>query len=144
MLTTPKKKKEKESPSEKGWYRDNIARSIPRESGEDDKDDDNAHPPPRDGRTERADDHHGERSKPGSDPPGVHPRPERFVPHGPARGEPASRDLDGEVDERRHSEVFLWEALLDQFERRRGIVRLPGDLRDEVEREELLDICAWY
>jgi hypothetical protein len=67
-----------------------------------------------------------------------HPRPERVPRRAPARSEPSANDLEREVDEDRDREVLTAEPALNHLERRRGVVRLEAELRNEVHEQEHL------
>ena len=74
-------------------------------------------------------------------PEGDHPGPQGLVAARPASRNPAGEHLEGEVDEHRNGEVLAPEALLDHLQLRRGVVRCPADLGEEVEEAKRLDVC---
>lgn len=68
------------------------------------------------------------------------PRPERFVPSRPPRGEPTSGDLEWEVDEHSDSEVLFAQAFFHKLEGGDGFVGGEADLGTEVDEENGLDV----
>jgi hypothetical protein len=61
---------------------------------------------------------------------------------GSARGERAAGELEGRGERGGEREVLAREPVLLELERGRGVVRAEGELGEDVDREERLDVCG--